>query len=303
MFHKQRSKLQLAIIASIILHIVVIAILGYKVLQSADTISGSVNGKAIDAIMVDPSVMTQQYQRQLQHQINQQQIEQQRQLQIQQQAKELQERQLAEQQRLKDLKKEQLKALEKQQQEIEAALKQKQQAEEQARLAKQKAEQEAKAAADRAAKEAADRAAKEAADKAAEKAAKAAADKAAAKNTKAVDDILGDLTSNNNLSSPTGAPTSQRKGVSNNELDKYKLMVLNAISNKFINPNRLYSGRTCVLRIQIAQDGLLLNVDSQGGDDILCREAITATKLAVIPKPSQDLYQKVKIMTLDFRPQ
>ena len=76
----------------------------------------------------------------------------------------------------------------------------------------------------------------------------------------------------------------------------------NAISNKFINPANVYSGKSCVLQIQIAPDGLLLNVTSSGGDEALCREAVAATKLATIPKPASGLYDEVKNMTVEFQP-
>jgi TolA protein len=78
--------------------------------------------------------------------------------------------------------------------------------------------------------------------------------------------------------------------------------VTNAISNKFINPANVYSGKSCVLQIQIAPDGLLLNVTSIGGDEALCREAVATTKLATIPKPASGLYDEVKNMIVEFQP-
>lgn len=307
MIYKPNSKLSLPVIISIVLHVVLVIILGYNALLNDSDNSGSINGQSIDAIMVDPAVITQQYQREQQHQASQQQVEKQRQQQIAQQAKELQEKQVEEQKRLKEVEKERLKAVEQQKQAEEQTRQAKQELEEQqkqALLAKQKAEQEAEKqkqqAADKAAAEkaAADKAAAEkaAADKAAKQ--KAAAEKA--KNDKAINDLLGGLTSSGSPGTPSTAQT--RKGVSDGELDKYKSLVLNAISNKFINPNKLYSGRNCVLKIQIAPDGLLLNVISVSGDDILCREAVSATKLAVIPRPSNTIYQEVREMTLDFQP-
>lgn len=312
MIYKPNSKLSLPVIISIVLHVVLVIILGYNALLNDSDNSGSINGQSIDAIMVDPAVITQQYQREQQHQASQQQVEKQRQQQIAQQAKELQEKQVEEQKRLKEVEKERLKAVEQQKQAEEQTRQAKQELEEQqkqALLAKQKAEQEAEKQKQQAADKAA--AEKAAADKAAaEKAAadKAAADKAAkqkaaaekAKNDKAINDLLGGLTSSGSPGTPSTAQT--RKGVSDGELDKYKSLVLNAISNKFINPNKLYSGRNCVLKIQIAPDGLLLNVISVSGDDILCREAVSATKLAVIPRPSNTIYQEVREMTLDFQP-
>ncbi|OTQ14341.1 protein TolA, partial [Gilliamella apicola] len=179
-----------------------------------------------------------------------------------------------------------------------------------------------KAAAEKAAAEkaAAEKAAAEKA--AAEKAAaeKAAAEKAAAerkaaeakkakqraeqaKKDKAINDLLGGLTAGapNSPSNQNGAAAS-RKGSSDDELAKYKALVTNAISNKFINPANVYSGKSCVLQIQIAPDGLLLNVSSGGGDSALCREAVAATKLATIPKPASGLYDEVKNMIVEFQP-
>ncbi|MCX8654798.1 cell envelope integrity protein TolA, partial [Gilliamella sp. B2737] len=162
-----------------------------------------------------------------------------------------------------------------------------------------------KAAAEKAAVE---RAAAEKA--AAEKAAaeRAAAEKARqkaeqAKKDKALNDLLGGLTSGspNSPSNLSGAAAS-RRGSSDDELAKYKALVTNAISNKFINPANVYSGKSCVLQIQIAPDGLLLNVAASGGDDALCREAVAATKLATIPKPAIGLYDKVKKMIVEFQP-
>ncbi|OCG28157.1 protein TolA [Gilliamella sp. wkB108] len=120
------------------------------------------------------------------------------------------------------------------------------------------------------------------------------------KKQKQVDKILGGLTSGTpNTSSGSSA---SRKGVSNGELGKYNTLVKNAISNKFSNPNKLYSGRHCVLEIQIASDGFLIDVKSKGGDEALCREAISATKATVIPKPSSSIYDEVKTMIIDFQP-
>ena len=109
---------------------------------------------------------------------------------------------------------------------------------------------------------------------------------------------MGGLTSG----TPSSGGAASRKGVSDGELDKYKSLVQNAISNKFINPPNVYRGKTCELQIQIAPDGLLLNVTSKGGDADLCREALAATKLAAIPKPASSLYNEVKTMNIEFQP-
>lgn len=348
MSRKTDSRFSLALIISIILHIGLIAVLGYSAWQYSSPYSGDPNSQSMDAIMIDSKIMTEQYQRQLQHQLSSQQTKQQQQQQIERQAKELQEKQLAEQQRLKELEKERLLALEKQKQDQEAIAKtlaEKQRVEQEAKkaqaeleeqqkqalIAKQKADEQAKLQAqkeleekqriekERKQAELAKQKALEEAEKAKQEAEKQkqileqerlkvekerqeklkaeqeAKQKASedAKRQQALDDILGGLTSN--------VPQSQR-GVSTAELDQFRSQVHNAITNKFINPS-LYSGKNCVLKIQLAPDGLLLNVSAEEGDPTLCREAISATKLAVFPKPKSNLlYQQVKNLTIDFRP-
>ena len=319
MSNKLNSKLSLPIIISIILHGMLIIALGYKFVSDTGENYGSINGNSIDAIMIDPSVMTEQYQRQLQAQAKQQEADQKRQEQLDKQVKELAKKAEAEKAAAEKAAAEKA-AAEKAEAErlaAEKATTEKAAAEkaEAERLAAEKATTE-KAAAEKAEAErlAAEKAAAEktAAEKAAaEKAAaeKAAAEKAAAekkakqkaeqaKKDKALNDLLGGLTSG----SPSSGGTASRKGVSNGELDKYKSLVQNAISNKFINPPNAYRGKTCELQIQIAPDGLLLNVISKGGNAELCREALAATKLAVIPKPNSNLYNEVKTMNIEFQP-
>ncbi|WP_392560249.1 cell envelope integrity protein TolA [Orbus mooreae] len=302
---KINSRFSRALTTSIVLHIVLIAVLGYSAWQYVSpSAANNSQGESIDAIMVDSAIMTQQYQRQVQHQLSSQQVKQQLQQQIEKQAQALQQ-QLAEQQRLKELEKEKLLAIEKQKQETDAAAKalaEKQRIE----AERQKAEQEkqkALAEAEKVKLEAEKqkkvleqerlKAEKEKQDKL--KAQQEAKQKALDEQQKQrdLDDILGGLTSS--------VPKSQQ-GVSTGELDQFRSQITNAISNKFINP-KLYSGKNCVLKIKIASDGLLLKVDAQGGDPTLCREAISATNAATFPKPKSDqLYQQVKEMTIDFRP-
>jgi TolA protein len=292
MSNKLNLKLSLPVIISIILHGILILILGYQfIFDDNGENYGNIDGNSINAIMVDPSVMAEQYQRQLQSQANQQKADKQRQEQLDNQIKELAAKAAAEKA-----------AAEKAAAEKAAAEKA---AAEKAAAEKVAAE---KAAAEKAAAEkvAAEKAAAEkvAAEKVA--AEKAAAEKAAAarkaeqaKKDRALNDLLGDLTS----SSPSvSGGTASRKGTSDGELDKYKSLVQNAISNKFINPMNVYRGKACELQIQIAPDGLLLNVTSNSGDIDLCREALAATKLTVIPKPASNLYNEVKTMKITFQP-
>ena len=337
MSKKSNSKFSLAIILSILFHVLLIIFLCYKAIQDDSDNYGTVNGQSIDAIMVDPSIISEQYKRQSQSQKNQQQLRQQVDEQITKQNQLLQQKQLEQQQYLKDLEKERLKLAEKlKQEQLEAekkaaqekleaekraaeekAAREKQEAEKRAaeekaarekqeaekrvaeeKAAREKLEAEKRAAAEKAAREKQEAEKKAAEEKAArekKEAAKRAAQQKAA-NDKAVNDLLGELTTGG-----SSAPAT-RKGVSNGELDKYKFLVKTAISNKFINPNRLYVGQRCQLQIQIAPDGLLLDHKVLSGDDALCREAVAATLLAVIPEPSQILYPEVKKMIINFEP-
>ncbi|WP_082018274.1 cell envelope integrity protein TolA [Frischella perrara] len=110
---------------------------------------------------------------------------------------------------------------------------------------------------------------------------------------KDLNDILGGLTSK--------APSSD-VNASSADLNQFKSMVMSAISNKFINP-KLYQGKNCNLKIQLAPDGLLLNVSAGEGDPALCREAISATRSAIFPKPKNNqLYKEVKNLDINFSP-
>lgn len=357
---EQNDKLKRAIILSIALHCVLIAVLIWSSIHQPQETSAGGGGSPIDAVMVDPGAVVQQYNRQQQQQTDAQRA--------QQQAEELQQKQAAEQQRLKALEKQRLEAQEAaeaqqrqqaeqqkqaqeaakqaqaQQKQAEAAAAQakaeaaaqakaaaaaKQQAEAEAKKqaeaeakkaaaaeaqkqadAKAKAEQAAAAAqakADADAKAKADQAAKEKA-AAAKKAAAEAKQKAAAaaKQSSEVADLLGGLTDAKNAPKSGGAPAgtgnSKQSGATGTEINGYLAQVRQAISNKFYDASN-YSGKTCILRIKLAPDGTLISVSSDGGDPALCQAAVSAAKLAAIPRPpSPKVYEAVKNATLDFKP-
>lgn len=293
---EQNDKLKRAIILSIALHCVLIAVLIWSSIHQPQETSAGGGGSSIDAVMVDPGTVVQQYNRQQQRD---------------KQVEELQQKQAAEQQRLKALEKQRLAAQEaaeaqqrqqaEQQKQAEEAAKQAQVQQKQAALdAKKQAEAEAKkvvahekAAADAKAK--ADQAAKE----------KAAAQ--AAKQSSEVDDLLGGLTDAKNApkagSAPAGTGNSKQSGASGAEINAYKAQVSRAISNKFYDASS-YSGKTCDLRIKLAPDGLLISVTAVGGDPALCQAAVSAAKLATIPRsPSPQVYEVFKNATLGFSPQ
>lgn len=100
---EQNEKLKRAIIISIALHVVLIALLVWSSFNENIEASGGGGGSDIDAVMVDPGAVVEQYNRQQNQKSDSQRAEQQRQKQAQQQAEELQQKQAAEQQRLKAL--------------------------------------------------------------------------------------------------------------------------------------------------------------------------------------------------------
>lgn len=255
---EQNNKLKRAIILSIALHCVLItALILSSIHQPQEPSAGG--GLFIDAVMVDPGAMVQQYNRQ-QQETDVQRAEQQRNKQTLQQVEELQQKQAAKQ------------------------------AQAQKKQAKAAAAQ-AKAAA----------AAKQQAE-----ATQAAAQ--AAKQSSDVDALLGGLLTDAKNAPKAGAAQvgvgkAKQSGAIEAGIDAYKEQVSRAISNKFYDASS-YSGRTCDLRIKLAPNGLLISVTAVGGDPLLCQAAVSAAKLATIPRPpSLQVYEVFKNATLGFSPQ
>lgn len=277
---EQNDKLKRAIILSIALHCVLIAVLIWSSIHQPQESSAGGGGSSIDAAMVDSGAVVQQYNRQQQQQTDAQRAQQQRDKQAQQQAEELQQKQAAEQQRLKALEKQRLAA----QEATEAQQREQAEQQKQAEAAAQ-----AKAAAE--------------AKKQAE-AKKAAAQ--AAKQSSDVDALLGGLTEAKNAPKAGGAPAGAGKaklsGASGAEVDAYKAQIQAAIQNKLYDYNN-YSGKTCDIRFKLAPDGFLISVNALGGDPALCQAAISAAKLANIPRPpSKQVYEAAKEGVITFKP-
>ncbi|MCC8366466.1 cell envelope integrity protein TolA [Xenorhabdus sp. PB61.4] len=109
--NKQNSRLNRAIIISVILHIILFGFLIWGSLeQKTEMGGGGVGGTVIDAVMVDPNAVVQQYNQQQQQQANAKLAEQQRKKKAEQQAAELRAKQAEEQERLKAAEEERIKA-------------------------------------------------------------------------------------------------------------------------------------------------------------------------------------------------
>nr|WP_222941709.1 cell envelope integrity protein TolA [Xenorhabdus indica] len=333
--NKQNSGLNRAVIISIILHIILFGFLIWGSLKQKTEMGGGGNsGTVIDAVMVDPNAVVQQYNQQQQQQANAKLAEQQRKKKAEQQAAELRAKQAEEQERLKAAEEERIKAQQaaeeqkkladaaaakaREEQKIaeEAAAKAKaeqerilkEQAEAQRKAeaqakkeaeetAKRKAEAEAKAKAEAEARVKAEAAAK----------AKVRAKAEAQKEAQAVDDLLGGLTSNapkqQGGASAVGKGGSKKSGFSESDINNYKGQIRAAIQNHFRDPS-LYLGRTCDLSIKLASDGMLISVQANGGDPALCRAAIAAANQTKMPRPpSKEVYEHFKSFSLDFKPQ
>ncbi|KAA1177636.1 cell envelope integrity protein TolA [Photorhabdus heterorhabditis] len=340
----QNNKLNRAVIVSVVLHIILIGLLIWGSLtQKTEMGGGGQDGSIIDAVMVDPNAVVQQYNQHQQQQADAKRAEELRKKKAEQQATELREKQAEEQERLKAVEEERIKvqqAAEEQKKQAEEAAKKareeqklaeeaaakaktekerliKEQAEMQKKaeaeakkeaeavVAKQKAAEEAKVKAEAEAKAKAEADAKAKAKAEADAKKKAAAQ--AAKQASEVDDLLGGLTSNTPKqqggASAAGKGGSKKSGASNADINNYLGQIQIAIQNKFYDAD-MYRGRTCTLRIKLAPDGLLIDVKPEEGDQALCQAAVAAAKQAKIPKPpSREVYEEFKNAPVHFKPQ
>ncbi|HEK1945048.1 TPA: cell envelope integrity protein TolA [Proteus mirabilis] len=292
-----RSKLSGSVILSTVLHLLIIALLIWGSLTQKWNLGGGggSDGQVIDAIMVDPNAVVQEYNQQKAQQANVQKAEQERKARAQQQEEELRQQQIKEQERLKALEVERLQAK-------EAAEAQRREAATAAAKAKEEQKQAEEAAAQ--AKAERDRILKEQADAKAKAAAEAKAKAAAQQQSKAVDSLLDGLVAQGDKqsgASAAGQGGGNRSGANAAGIDRYTGQVKVAIEQKFFDSD-LYKGRKCDLKISIAPDGMLVSAKAVGGDPALCQVALQAAKMATLPKPPKDIYEQVKSPTIEFKP-
>ncbi|NIG98507.1 MAG: cell envelope integrity protein TolA [Serratia symbiotica] len=332
---EQNDKLNRAVIVSVVLHLILIALLMWGSLQEniMSAGGGGGDGSVVGAVIVDPNAVLEQYNRQQQQSNDAQRAEKLRQkkahqqaeeLQQHQQAEELQQKQVAEQQRLKALEKARLamqektahqaKMLAEQQKAAAEATEQQKVAEVAAAKAKAEADKLALAQAEAQKKAEARKRAEEAKNAAEQKAAAQAKKKAAAaKQSAEVDDLFDGLSDGKNApeeggkqkgdGKPAGQGNANATGASGADINGYMGQIQGTIQSKFYDPGS-FTGKTCDLRIKLAPDGLLISVQEVVGDPALCQAAVSAAKLAQMPKPPSDaVYQHFKNFTLGFKPQ
>lgn len=81
----------------------------------------------------------------------------------------------------------------------------------------------------------------------------------------------------------------------------YADKVTEAVGTNFPNAGD-YTGKKCTLRVSLAQNGDLQNVNSEGGGPQLCAAAIEAVKETQFPAMTAEQYQLFKNVLLDFMP-
>ncbi|EDV0529329.1 cell envelope integrity protein TolA [Salmonella enterica subsp. enterica] len=85
------------------------------------------------------------------------------------------------------------------------------------------------------------------------------------------------------------------------EIRKYASQIKYAIERNFYNIDK-YSGKQCTLRIKMAPDGMILDIQPDGGDPDLCRAAMKVAKKTKLPSPpSPAIYDVFKKAVLDFQ--
>ncbi len=91
------------------------------------------------------------------------------------------------------------------------------------------------------------------------------------------------------------------------EIDKYKQMIVQSISRKWLIPEAVNQDLTCQLLVHLAPGGIVMNVDiiKESGDPNLDRSARNAIlKASPLPVPnSVELFDNFRALRLTFRPQ
>ncbi|WP_117074651.1 cell envelope integrity protein TolA, partial [Klebsiella pneumoniae] len=77
-------------------------------------------------------------------------------------------------------------------------------------------------------------------------------------------------------SSPAKGSKQGQGGASQAEINSYISQVQAAIKGHLYDWDT-YKGKTCTLRVNLAQDGTLLSVKSEGGDPAFCQQMLAVT--------------------------
>ncbi len=92
-----------------------------------------------------------------------------------------------------------------------------------------------------------------------------------------------------------------------NEIDKYKTLILQAISQEWIIPKDIENGMTCKLLVALSPDGSVLKIDilQKSGNDLLDNSAKTAVlKASPLPVPKDiSVFNNFRNLRLTVKPE
>ncbi len=98
-----------------------------------------------------------------------------------------------------------------------------------------------------------------------------------------------------------------RQSAVQSEIDKYKSLLISAISNRWIVPEGLNPSLMCQLSIRLAPGGTVLsvNIAKSSGNSVLDRSAVAAVyKASPLPVPGDsDAFQQFRQVSLKVRPE
>lgn len=304
-----------AFVAAVILHLfiavilmiesttqrpVLVAAAKTEATQSQQPIAIEQEEQAIKAVSVDSQEVMNTVNRLKQERLQQKQAEENRQQTLARQAEAARKQRVEEQQRLERLKNEAAKL---------ALLREKQMVEEQRhlkQLAQQKAEQEKALADMKNQKIQLQKQQQQEADKLAELQKKKSAELARAEQIKQAQ-AKQDLANKQQAASQQAALDAQKNARLAGAVDKYKALIINAISRQWILPENANSSLSSQFRIRLAPNGVVLEVSltRSSGDAILDRSAQSAIyKASPLPVPSDpDTFNLFRDISLTVRPE
>lgn len=86
-------------------------------------------------------------------------------------------------------------------------------------------------------------------------------------------------------------------------MSKASSQIMAAIQRNMLTSSTMF-GKSCVVNIRVAPDGLILQVNGGSGDRVVCEAAIVAIrKTSTLPMPKDPiLNKKLRAITLTFKP-
>lgn len=295
-----------SIVKSTGLHAVIVAVLvtsmhftpAPKIVQSVP------NSRPIEAVVIDQSALQQQLQKIEQEKLDLKRAEEKRLRDIEQRAKDAERKRQQEVQRINNLEKK-AKAQEaenKRARQAAADARKKQKEQEIAKkleAEKARKERERKAAE----KKAADEKRKREADEKARKEADRKKKEAERKQREAIEKTEQERILQEQLQAEQAVRSAQRRKVVISEVGKYKALIRNTITSNFIVSPSM-KGKTCTLKLRLASNGLVIQVQTLGGDPNVCRAAQAAVlKNDSLPVSSEpDVFAELKEIIMPFQP-